>query len=87
MKENFQIQCDLCGFCSDRCPMEIPIPGYFGIYNQFLSGNESKAAEKFKELSAEKALPDACIRCGRCEQICPNHLPIVGFLEDIAEEL
>ena len=28
-----------------------------------------------------------CIKCGKCEQSCPQHLPIRKLLEDVAKEL
>ena len=28
----------------------------------------------------------ACIKCGKCEKICPQHLPIRNLLEDVAAE-
>ncbi len=27
-----------------------------------------------------------CIKCGKCEQACPQHLPIRQLLEDVARE-
>lgn len=27
-----------------------------------------------------------CIKCGKCEKACPQHLPIRKLLEDVAEE-
>lgn len=27
-----------------------------------------------------------CLKCGKCEKICPQHLPIRKLLEDVAKE-
>ena len=27
-----------------------------------------------------------CIKCGKCEQVCPQHLPIRQLLEDVVKE-
>lgn len=27
-----------------------------------------------------------CIKCGKCEKVCPQHLPIRKLLEDVAKE-
>lgn len=26
-----------------------------------------------------------CIKCGKCEKVCPQHLPIRKLLEDVAD--
>ena len=27
-----------------------------------------------------------CLKCGKCEKVCPQHLPIRQLLEDVAKE-
>ena len=33
------------------------------------------------------ALASACIVCGQCQTACPQHLPIIGLLAEVAETL
>ena len=40
----------------------------------------------FGEAEATPPEPTACIKCGKCEQVCPQHLPIRQLLEDVAKE-
>ncbi len=78
--------CTACRYCMD-CPQGVDIPGnframaYANVYglkdwarNWYHSKDESKRAS-------------ACIRCGECEPKCPNKLPIMDQLAEVAEML
>lgn len=90
MSASFSIACTKCAYCSDRCPLDIPVPQYFEIYNQFLKAEtreeKQKSQEKYFTLSASKSKASECLRCGKCVDFCSEHLPIISFLQDIAEE-
>ena len=42
MSSAFEIACTGCAFCSDRCPMDIPIPQYFMIYNEAMKASRPR---------------------------------------------
>lgn len=89
MSTNFEISCKECAFCSDRCPMDIPIPLFFQLYNAYLRGEAPDGQDprvRYEQVVKIKPRASDCLRCGQCEGFCPEHLPIMGFLQDIAED-
>ena len=84
-----QIKCTACHYCTDGCPVHIPIPDFFKAMNcKLIFENEADALRRYRQ-SAEKAGVGAadCIQCGQCEGACPQGLPIISYLERIADEL
>ena len=84
-----RIPCTSCRYCTGGCPMKINIPEIFGVMNEFkLYGNLDKAKRRYAMFGqGEGSLADACIKCGQCEGACPQHLPIITYLEEIAAAL
>ncbi len=77
------IGCTQCGYCMP-CPQGVNIPRNFEIYNdsyRFDSPNYLKAHNRFLVNSNSDA--SHCVRCGQCEQACPQQLPIMETLEKI----
>ena len=90
---NMDKLCTGCGYCMGRCPVEIPIASYMQFYNNKLLKNKTDE-EMIKDLGFDhqwgmtadrKAGAADCIRCGRCEMACTQHLDIVRRLEQMAE--
>ena len=82
------IPCTGCSYCTDGCPRHIAIPKYFSLYNAELQEVEGKGwtpqGEYYDRLTLSFGKASDCIGCGQCERVCPQHLPIIRYLKDVA---
>ena len=90
--ENMNAVCTGCGYCKD-CPQEIPVPSYLQVYNEkaMFGARDEEMAKQVKDqhvwgaLAGRRASAAECIECGRCEEACTQHLPIIERLKELAE--
>ena len=77
--------CTGCAYCKG-CPQGIEIPKFMDAYNQMiLTGNKSSVTKRLKShWNLPKSMAETCIACGRCEDHCTQHLPIIDRLKEIA---
>lgn len=74
--------CTGCSYCKN-CPQEIDIPKFMDAYNEKILGNRIEDRLKWHwGIPASKAAE--CIKCGQCETLCTQHLPIMDRLGEIA---
>ena len=81
------IPCTSCRYCIAGCPKKISIPDLFSCYNArtlYHDWNQGYYYRKVYTVNNGKA--SDCIKCGKCENICPQHLEIRSLLEDVAKE-
>ena len=83
------VPCTGCSYCTEGCPQSIPIPKYFSLYNEdmreHLSEKGGTASESlYEKLACSFGRASDCIACGQCESVCPQHLPIIRLLQDVA---
>ncbi len=74
------IGCTGCGYCLP-CPQGVAIPEIFAIFNEYYSRQDEAEIESYKERIQAESRAGLCAGCGRCEELCPQRLPIVKLLE------
>ena len=86
LKEAGGIPCTACRYCVAGCPMKISIPDLFSCYNAKKQFNDWNSKMYYEIHTRENGKASDCIKCGMCEQSCPQHLPIRELLEEVAKE-
>lgn len=89
INSSITIPCTACSYCTEGCPMNIPIPRYFSLYNTDMHEDSDREwtpqCEYYERTTMTFGKASECISCGQCEAICPQHLPIIKNLEMVAE--
>ena len=82
------IPCTACRYCADGCPQRIAIPDLFSLMNTWKLHHNHNAIYYYDSVyTAPGSRASDCVRCGKCEAACPQHLPIRELLEQVAAEL
>jgi uncharacterized protein len=86
-----KVGCTGCGYCMP-CPAGVDIPGCFQLYNAhhiFPHDRSAKAQYLGRHggLLAGVSYAGLCRACGKCEKVCPQHLPVRDRLRDVSREM
>ncbi|MBQ9229165.1 MAG: aldo/keto reductase [Eubacterium sp.] len=80
------IPCTSCRYCTDGCPKKILIPDLFSCYNAKTVFNNWNQDYYYNTVyTANNGKAGECIKCGKCEHECPQHLPIRELLVQVAD--
>jgi uncharacterized protein len=86
-EERIAIPCTKCGYCLP-CPNDVYIPLNFELYNYAKAYDDVAVAKfRYKFSLTEGQRAGACIACGACEQLCPQHIPISDWMPKVEELL
>lgn len=86
LRSRVQNGCTGCAYCMP-CPAGVDIPGNFKIWNQYHVYQDYSVAKGRWESMEEQERPLSCIQCGKCEEVCPQHLSIREDLVRVQKEL
>ena len=89
IRGSIAVPCTACHYC-DGCPQDIPIPEYFAIYNNLKRFGEDQiivATTYYNSIAQHRGKASQCIACGRCEQHCPQHIPIIEELKHVVSDV
>ena len=87
IKDQDIIGCTSCRYCTESCPMQILIPDLFSCFNTKKVFNDEDQYKLYHEVyTVENAKASDCIKCGQCEEQCPQNLKIRELLVDVANE-
>ena len=83
VNQSARIPCTGCRYCMP-CPAGVDIPGSFRCYNVSFGESYFRGLREYfmnTTLKAEKSNAGLCLKCGKCEKVCPQHMPVRKNLE------
>lgn len=87
LKERIKNPCTGCKYCMP-CPAGVNIPRNFACWNKAsMYDNKELVKWMVEEMKKDNSFATNCIKCGKCEKLCPQHISIRNDLEKVKNEL
>lgn len=89
IRQSTRVGCTGCGYCMP-CPKGVDIPGVFRCYNEMYTEKRLAGWQDFFQsvaLRKSPGFPQQCVGCGKCEQHCPQNIPIRKKLKEAGHRL
>ena len=85
LNEDRSIPCTACHYCTDGCPMNIPIPEIFHVMNHQKGNPAFRGRREYNIATTGRGKASDCVACGQCEGACPQQINVITRLKDCAE--
>ncbi|SCP98792.1 aldo/keto reductase [Anaerobium acetethylicum] len=80
------IPCTGCRYCVDGCPQQILIPDMIRAFNTVKTyKGDQRPFFFYDSLTKDGHRASACVQCGVCESVCPQHLQVIDIVREISE--
>lgn len=87
LNERTKNGCTNCKYCMP-CPAGVDIPGNFWLWNNYYKYESlSYINYKYNLMKQNNSLADLCVKCGKCETLCPQKISIRADLEKVCLEV
>lgn len=87
MNSRIQNGCTGCRYCMP-CPFGVDIPGNFSVWNRYhMYRNYGVVKGNWDNMVKDGKTAEACKKCGKCEQACPQHLSIREDLQKVLADI
>lgn len=80
------VPCTACGYCIEGCPSHVKIPDIMALLNLEEMTRDREFVKGLYSWQAAEGRASECIRCGACEDMCPQGIGIIEQLERAAEQ-
>jgi predicted aldo/keto reductase-like oxidoreductase len=89
--EAYKVPCTGCNYCMP-CPQKVNIPGCFAAYNMsfaagLVSGLQGYITSTGSTDPNKNTGARNCVKCGKCEARCPQHIKISKELEAVSKKM
>jgi predicted aldo/keto reductase-like oxidoreductase len=78
------VPCSGCRYCQP-CPQGVMIPQIIALYNEYyMKARDEHVKKKYQEQISLEGLAKKCIKCGKCEEVCPQKVNVRRILGEVA---
>ena len=89
IQKNMKVPCTGCRYCMP-CPFGVDIPGSFHAYNMRAAEGWFSGMRQYVMCTLLRSTPSyasMCHQCGKCEQHCPQGIPVREKLREVAKNM
>ena len=87
LQSRVQNGCTGCRYCMP-CPAGVNIPQNFALWNKYhIYGTYDHVKNAWEKDLKDEEKAKCCVKCGKCEKVCPQHLSIRRDLELAQKDL